>query len=690
VNEVCVAEACDLEPRFGAVGNIPVGKGPADLAAADFNGDEVVDVAVALASANTVELLFNAGGALLTIGDAYPVQEVPDSIAAIDANDDGWPDLVVGSSLADEVRLLINQGGGSFADGPAYETPTGPALLRAYDIDNDGLDDLVYVETRTDRVAIRLGDGLGNFSQPLITPVGPGARGLKVAHLDNDGHVDLVVATQAGATVGWGFGNGRFELDEVTLPGTGSVTPAWGNDTLAVADMDGDDNLDVVTYVGTDRIGFLHNAGARKFESTEPLFSDAMTGPIVVSDFDADGSPDVALAYSTASTVRVLLNGSQQSSERYPVGLRPVSLMAADLTGDDKPELISADFDSRSVSILTNNGSGVFPHVDNARRSITSVYSSLYAADWNGDGAADLGVTSSSDWQNFSGRGDGTFTESRGDAWFTKDATVIGHLDADELPDVVTLQQVGTKLRVLFGSGAVDDYDISWGRQLVGSDFNGDGYQDVAVFAELNIVLVLLNRGDGKLLPAVVTEIEDGTRAVAAADLDGDGASEIIGANGLSQPIVWLNRGAGSFDPPTVLAEVATSSFTIGDFNGDDAVDVVSWELGLGMHVFLNDGSASFADAHFYPELGGPGASVTADFDSNGALDIAGIGGGETTITLFLGAGDGSFRTSQLTQVGSDPFVLATADFNTDGRADLAMLRREYPDLVVLLNTCKF
>src|SRR5205814_1914064 len=79
----------------------------------------------------------------------------------------------------------------------------------------------------------------------------------------------------------------------------------------------------------------------------------------------------------------------------YPTGSNPVSVAAADLNGDGKPDLAVANLGGNTVSVLLNNGNGTFA----ARVDYTtgSTPWSVAAADLNGDGKPDVAVANIND-----------------------------------------------------------------------------------------------------------------------------------------------------------------------------------------------------------------------------------------------------------------------------------------------------
>ena len=68
-----------------------------------------------------------------------------------------------------------------------------------------------------------------------------------------------------------------------------------------------------------------------------------------------------------------------------------------------------------------------------------------------------------------------------------------------------------------------------------------------------------------------------------------------------------------------------------------------------------------------------PYAIVTADFNSDGKLDMAVANYSDNTVSVFLGKPDGTFDRNADYVVGVEPDALAVGDFNGDGRPDLAV-----------------
>ena len=76
-----------------------------------------------------------------------------------------------------------------------------------------------------------------------------------------------------------------------------------------------------------------------------------------------DASLDLVTADYNSNTISVLLgngNGTFQSRVTYPTGSNPIALTLGDFDGDGDQDLAVANYSSNTVSILSGNGDGTF------------------------------------------------------------------------------------------------------------------------------------------------------------------------------------------------------------------------------------------------------------------------------------------------------------------------------------------
>src|SRR5262249_30876785 len=136
---------------------------------------------------------------------------------------------------------------------------------------------------------------------------------------------------------------------------------------------------------------------------------------VVLVDVDGDGRLDIAVSNGTSASVSILHNegsGLFSPSVESPVGTYLGGIAAGDLDGDGKPELVVANLDNTGlgiadVRVLANDGQGNFG--TSAGRFIAMGGANLSAvamADLDGDHRLDVIAT---------GGDEGTVTVLRGD-----------------------------------------------------------------------------------------------------------------------------------------------------------------------------------------------------------------------------------------------------------------------------------
>jgi hypothetical protein len=387
-------------------------------------------------------------------------------------------------------------------------------------------------------------------------------------------------------------------------------------------------------------------------------------------------------------------------------------LVAADLNGDGKPDLISSSDNGEAINTWLNNRKGGFVLTGQVFAGGES--NVLAVGDVLGNGVTDIvaagGYGGSDNWSGkdplslLLGNGKGTLTV----AW--KNQMVIptpapitslaladfygngrlGLVTADTAGDVfVSTSSISPPH---FQSLFIPAIAANPGPTYVAvGDFNGDGKSDI-VLASPGAVSLLLNEGNGVFGAAQTYTVGGSPTAVAVGDFNRDGKLDIVTANSNSTVSVLLNNGDGAVGAVQNYAiDGPANSVAVADFNHDRALDVIT--TGAEMDVLLNNANGTFGP---YQKVGPAGSNVVAaDFNGDGFPDLAEIDASHSNIDVFRNNGDwmagpvslsfGSLIYNSTTNLYSETVTLTNNSSNTL-TGPLSLELTNLPSSVVLTN----
>jgi len=280
-----------------------VGNEPVALIAADLNGDGIMDIAVAnelgRGASQALSVLIGNGDGTFKAAANYPGGQAPRGIAFGDFNNDGSIDLVVANNNGNNVTVYLNNGNGTFQAPVYYAAHMHPKAVSVGDFNNDGNLDLAVANHDSNDVSILLGNGNGTFAAPVNYAVGLNPRDVKIGNLRGGvNEQDLVTANGGTTTISvlLGNGNGTFQKQLVFPAGS---SPRW----VALADYNGDGILDVAAsdYGGPD-VDILFGDGKGNFSAPLKLVTGNNPTGVQAGDLSNDGKPDVVVTIGGTTT----------------------------------------------------------------------------------------------------------------------------------------------------------------------------------------------------------------------------------------------------------------------------------------------------------------------------------------------------------------------------------------------------
>jgi hypothetical protein len=565
------------------------------VVAGDFNGDGKVDLeATILKGTGDYQLLFFAGKGngsfaspvVTDTGSTEKLVTLPAKLTSGGPLDIvAWDVTFSGFNSTATLDLLQNNGSATFTSKPSTFTSSQYNTVSVGDLNNDGKLDLVVNSYSDNAIDVLKGNGDGTFTLQYIYPTVFSPNASVITDLDGDGNADIFIG----------------------LSGAGGFGPLVGEGGAGQA------------LLGHGDFTFSTPAQLQPLNSTTTFGESASS--LVVADLNGDSKQDLAVLGQNASSpnsavvntflgngTSALANGSSITFSLSNAAYTPDSLLAVPLNGTSPIDLVVAGLNPANsegaVQAAINNGSGSFT-VNSTLLDLPAPVESIVAADFNGDGKADLAFILNDNNQDAAdalylalGNGDGTFKTPTilnsaieyGGLVVTADVNNDGKPDLIVIPVTSTNYYSSSALVYLNKGGGSFSSPTSLtspdGANLyyaVAGNFTGSGHMDLALIGttdefDFNTYLFAGNGSGGFTYSSTSSLGPNFVSQAIAVDVNQDGVLDLVanGCCGLATPLVALGKGGGAFYPaqpfnsPTSAAGVQAINL-----NGDKYPDLV-------------------------------------------------------------------------------------------------------------------
>jgi FG-GAP-like repeat len=369
-------------------------------------------------------------------------------------------------------------------------------------------------------------------------------------------------------------------------------------------------------------------------------------------------------ARASSSAVELPAGSDEQV---IPVGNKPGPVMLADVNHDGHLDILVANVESETLTVLLGDGKGHFVAAPGAPIATGKEPNDIAVGDFNGDGNLDLLIanTGTPYLTILLGDGKGGFKASAHSPFKTlSDPHVHG---------------------------------------VAVGDFNGDGKLDVVTDSwGNNQILMFAGDGKGNLnLPGKIFNV--GKRPyerLRVADFNKDGIPDVVTTDlGQNAVTILLGDGHGGFREASgspFAAGAAPWAVAIDDVNKDGNLDLVVIPYApdvkdpkqVGMTVLLGDGKGGFRTMPGSPfslaGCGGPQLVAAGDLNGDGQRDVVVSCAQSNSLVFYMGTRDGGFQISsrQLKDIGWSG--MAIGDLNGDGKDDVVVSNNGSGTITVL------
>ncbi len=642
-----------------------------------------------------------------------------------DMDGDGDKDILTGG--ISNLQWQENIGNRQFISHTITQKQDQVQAAIAADLDQDGDMDVVTASFTDDRVYWMRNDGDNLFTPIVLTNAAIGAASVDVVDLDSDGDSDIVCAAFTDDELFWLENNGSQSFNLVSI-----LTSFDGPNTIVACDFDKDGDMDLAAASQLDStIIWLQNNGSQVFTSN--VLISNLNIPRNISLCDVDKDNDIDLMFGSSGGSGWFTNNLGSFTKRSVTSGDNRDIFAIDINNDGLNDLVQSDYIEDNLVWVRNTGNLSFVAGDYLDHGLDNV-SMIGAADFDGDGNADVVGASGFDVKIYWNSANTTFTKVRLNRYLS-DANYACHGDFDNDGDV-DLMAIGysninfyrNDSNGIFTTLPVFPlYTSLGGRQIRAADMDGDGDMD-AVYTEnyANHVNWLENTGGGNFTDHLLVSIAD-PYAVYPIDFDFDGDMDVVAStvqSGSTAAIYWYeNNGSQVFTQHYVDAtyHFALDVFPL-DYDQDGYMDVIAAYTGTGgaqkvvVHYnsptgfnFLNgeinsnapgvnsvfatdmdnDGDVDVLSANYqnnriiwyeYPsetehviDNSAQGATYVyaADLDGDGDVDVASTSRVDDEINWYRNNGNQGFTKINIAENVPDPEVIIGGDFDNDGIPEL-------------------
>jgi FG-GAP-like repeat/IPT/TIG domain/Secretion system C-terminal sorting domain len=359
--------------------NVASRKYPFAVANGDFDGDGKSDLIVPFGGHDSVSLYPNIStSGVISLGQ--PVNIITkgndnEECNVADVDGDGKLDFIVtngtgsvtaptGSYSFSVFRNTSTVGSFSFSRSD-HTTSTACFFAAISDLDGDGKPDVAVANEGVNTVSVFINTsspGNISFNSKVDFVTNSHPYFITARDLDGDQRPDLVVMTLPGSGSTLSVLKNTSANGNVSFAANSNLTTLSTGYFATIGDLDGDGNPDIAATNG-NAITVLRNVsspGSIGFNPPQNFTTGNQPASLSITDLNGDGKPDLAVSNLASNTVSALRNISTQGTISldahvdFAVGNGPYSITCADLDGDSRPEIVSANSNDSVISVLRN------------------------------------------------------------------------------------------------------------------------------------------------------------------------------------------------------------------------------------------------------------------------------------------------------------------------------------------------
>jgi hypothetical protein len=320
--------------------------GPNTIAAADFDGDNDVDIVATSFDGNYISWFENDGNQNFTEHNLIQNFGQPKVDVAFIDNDLDY-DIIASSQTGGKIVWFENDGHAQFTEHVIIDNWVSAGFVYAkdqirgidLDINDDGFTDFIATATLNgNKISWFENDGNQNFTEHILKENWYWVRRASAYDIDNDSDMDIVAAAKVGEIIWFENDGNEFFTEHLVVSG-------WGEpNAVLVEDINKDGFNDLVaTSVVANEVVWFQNDGNQNF--TKNIIKGQYNGAygLDIADIDNDNDIDVIATAWIAGLGSIFENDGNQNFTEHVFctgGYELLHLFVTDLNLDNDKDIL--------------------------------------------------------------------------------------------------------------------------------------------------------------------------------------------------------------------------------------------------------------------------------------------------------------------------------------------------------------
>ena len=453
---------------------------PGVIARSRVDSDGTVEFVVLSTNKRSVSIVRKKGGSI--VESVMSLDGEAERLIVADVNNDKRNDILLFGKGSSGVSTLTGRRDGTYAPGIVLFPDLSVSDLKTTDLNGDGITDILLLDWLSNELVLFYGIGRGIFSEQVSVNLAAEPAELGITQVTK----------------------GRKIRVAVTLPEDSEA------ERLIVADVNNDKRNDILLFgKGSSGVSTLTGRRDGTYAPGIVLFPELSVSDLKTTDLNGDGITDILLL-DWLSNELVLFYGIGRGifSEQVSVNLaaEPAELGITQVTKGRKIRVAVTLPEDRRISVFTGNTIGEFE--EDWTMTIDGTPVGITFAHLNNDHLPDLISSTDKGILVFLSTSMTQFSIATVfGVWNEISSWAVFDVDGDKKEDLVLTDKLAKRLILVCNadySGFVNwPYQYSVGkspRGLTASDFDGNGFTDIAVVNSMSSSLsILLNNGNGRM-----------------------------------------------------------------------------------------------------------------------------------------------------------------------------------------------